>query len=78
MPSSRPRRVRTLSEFRITETAVEAFKSCDDDALRQALGLKPWQFPTFPDKAAAGTGRTAGDMWADKAKVLKAALERQS
>ena len=78
MPSNRSRRTRSLTAGRITPAAIDAYRAGDDEALRQSLGLKPWQFPTLIAADAVPLGETAGDDWIEKSKALRKALEKAS
>ena len=78
MPTTRTRRTRSLTAGRITPAAVEAFNNGDDSALRQVLGLKPWQFPSLAALDAVPLGETVGDDWIGKSQALREALEKAS
>lgn len=63
--------------YRITPEAVDAFRAGDDHALREALGIRPWEWPTLADDDEPCTcpPGTAGAEWWPKARELRKALE---
>jgi hypothetical protein len=55
-----------VGRHRINDVAVAAYVSGDDDALRRALALRPWEWPTLPELGEpcpwpAGSG--GADWW---------------
>lgn len=60
---------------RITEADAAAFIATDDDALRRALGLKPWQFEisATADRAKA-EGWTVSEIMAHRDQITSELL----
>jgi hypothetical protein len=64
------------TSHRITAAAVAAFVAADEAALREALELKPWQFPTLVplDEPAPEHPSTMSDQWWSQGQALHRAL----
>ena len=63
---------------KITPAAIAAFKAGDDEALCEALALRPWEFPSPLTKwnRCLWPPGTAGADWWPECEALRAELEK--
>lgn len=63
---------------RVTPEAIEAFKAGDEAALREALNLAPWEFPSPLTRweCTPLEAGTAGAKWWPECVALRAELEK--